>query len=149
MAWLTLLKTNWFDLLQTLGIVGGLFITTWALHLDTKAKRATNLLELTKQHRELWMTLFTNPELSRVLRDDIDLNLKPPTDEETRFVTMLILHLNGAYQAIKADVLKKPEGLTADIRGFFALPIPQVIWERAKHFYDTDFIVFVETQRRA
>ena len=91
MAWPTLLKTNWFDLLQTLGIVGGLFLTTWTLHLETKANRAINLLELTKQHRELWMTLFTNPELSRVLRDDIDLNLKPPTDEETRFVTKMCI----------------------------------------------------------
>jgi hypothetical protein len=149
MAWLDPLKTNWFDLLQTLGIVGGLFLTTWTIHLNTKVQRATNLLQLTQQHRELWMTLFTNPELSRVLRDDLDLNRQPPTDDETRFVTMLILHLNGAYQTIKADVLKKPEGLTADIRGFFALPIPRAVWERAKHFYDSDFVAFVEAQRRA
>jgi hypothetical protein len=148
MALLSWLTIHWFDLLQTIGIVGGLFYTGWAQHSDAKATRVANLLKLTEQHRGLWMTLFSDPKLSRILDPEIDLARHPLTDGESRFVNMVIMHLNGAYHAIKADILTKPEGLSADIRGFFALPIPQAVWQKLRKFYDADFVAFVDATNK-
>jgi len=88
--------------------------------------------------------LFDEPKLARVLEAKLDLSKNPVTDDETRFVGFLILHLNASYQAIKAGVLMKAEGLAADIQEFFALPIPKSVWEKMRHFYDADFVTFVE-----
>ncbi len=147
MALLTWLSLHWFDLLQTIGIVGGLYFAGWAQHSDAKAQGVANLLKLTEQHRGLWMTLFSDPKLSRILDPKTDLTRYPLTNEENRFVNMVIMHLNGAYHAIQADVLTQPEGLTADVRGFFALPIPKAVWQMAMRFYDSNFVAFVETHR--
>jgi len=95
------------------------------------------------------MTLFTTPKLARILDNKVDLRRNPPTDDEGRFVNMIILHLNCAYYAIKSDALTKPEGLAADVRSFFALPIPQAIWGQAKRFYDSEFVAFIEAQWQA
>ncbi len=146
MVWQIWLVEHWFDLIQTLGVVGGLLFTGFALNADAKAKRATNLLNVTQQHRELWMELFTQPELFRVLRADADLAKEPLTDKEERFVRFLIFHLNASYQAIKSGVLDEPSGLRADTKTFFALPIPQVVWKGIKQFCDTNFVAFVEAK---
>lgn len=147
MALFTWLTNHWLDLLQTLGIVGGLLFTGWSLHLDTKVHKTDNLLKLTEQHRDLWMTLFTNPEFARVLETAIDLKRQPPSNEETQIVSLLILHLNSSFHAIKAGMLDEPEGLGPDIRGFFTRPIPEMIWEQVKHFYDADFVTFVDEKK--
>jgi hypothetical protein len=143
-SWLAL---HWFDLLQTVGIVGGLFFTGWSLHLDTQTQLAANLLTLTVQHRDIWKMLFDEPKLARILEAKLDLSKNPVTDDEARFVGFLILHLNASYQAIKAGVLMKAEGLTADIQEFFALPIPKAVWEKMRKFYDADFVTFVDTAK--
>jgi hypothetical protein len=140
------LAQHWFDLLQTIGIVGGLFFTGWSLHLDTQTQRAANLLTLTSQHRDIWKILYSEPQLARVLEVNLDLAKYPVTDDEARFVGFLILHLNASYQAIKAGVLMKAEGLASDIQGFFALPIPKTVWEKLRKFYDADFVAFVDEQ---
>jgi hypothetical protein len=140
-TWLTL---HWFDLLQTVGIVGGLFFTGWSLHLDTQTQRAANLLNITVQHRDIWKLLYSEPQLARVLEPKLDLNKNPMTDDEARFVGFLILHLNASYQAIKAGVLMKAEGLASDIQEFFALPIPKAVWQKLRKFYDDDFVSFIE-----
>lgn len=136
------------DLLQNAGIVGSLCLSGWAAHREAQARRTANLLKLTEQHRDLWKELFVRPALSRVLRADADPDADPPTDEEMQFVTLLILHLNTAHSAIRAGVIKEPEGLTLDIRGFFSLPIPQAGWEAVRHLHDSDFVAFVEARRR-
>jgi hypothetical protein len=59
-------------------------------------------------------------------------------------VGFLFLHLNASYQAIKAGVLTKAEGLATDIQYFFALPVPQSVWQELRKFYDADFVAFVD-----
>lgn len=143
MSWLA---AHWLDLIQSAGIVGGLLFNGWALHRDGQAQRAANLLKLTEQHRDIWREMFSRPGLARVLRPDADLLTDPVTDEETLFVTLLILHLNTAFSAVRAGVLRAPEGITPDIRGFFSLPIPRAAWEKARHLHDREFVRFVEAK---
>ncbi|HTB64170.1 MAG TPA: hypothetical protein VK737_11360 [Opitutales bacterium] len=145
LSWLAI---HWFDLLQTVGIVGGLFFAGLSLHKDTDAQRVANLLNLTGQHRDIWKMLFEEPKLSRVLEPKIDLAKNPMTGDESRFVGFLILHLNASFKAIKAGVLMKAEGLASDIQQFFDLPIPQSVWQKLRKFYDADFVAFVETTNK-
>jgi hypothetical protein len=141
-SWLAL---HWFDLLQAVGIVGGLFFAGWSLHLDAQTQRVANLLNLTMQHREIWKMLYEEPKLARVLESNLDLAKNPMTGDETRFVGFLILHLNASFKAIKAGVLMEAEGLASDIQQFFNLPIPQAVWHKMRKFYDADFVAFIET----
>ena len=136
---------NWFSAVQTAGIVGGLCFTGLALRREARSRRSTNLLQLTAQHRALWTEVLGRPTLQRVLSTDVDLNQAPVTLEEQLFVRFLLLHLASAYQAIKADVLDEPEGLSADIRTFLVLPIPQAVWQLVKPFQDEAFVRFVES----
>lgn len=133
-----------FDLLQSLGIVGGLLLTTLTVRLDLKSRWVENHLKITQHHRDLWRQLSQNPELKRILQADIDLEKTPVTTEEERFVTMVILHLNTHYYATTQRMLRKPEGLAKDVSTFFALPIPKAIWSQSRHLRDRRFGAFVD-----
>ena len=95
---------HWLDLVQTAGIMAGLYFTARAFHLDIKTRRADHLIEITKQHREIWTELYRRPELSRVRETTADLHREPITAEEELFIGLLILHLNASYHAIKERV---------------------------------------------
>ena len=82
MGLVTLLQDNWFTLLQSLGIMGGLFFTGFSLRIDAKVRRVGNLFEVTKQHREIWIMIYSRPELKRVIESKPNLDMKPITDEE-------------------------------------------------------------------
>jgi hypothetical protein len=138
------ISDHWFDLLQSGGIVAGLFFTAAALRLDEKTQRTANLIEITTQHRELWSELYTQPELARIRDVSVDLKSAPITPAETLFVSLLILHVNSAYQAMKNGMYMKPQGLQTDIQQCFSKPIPKAIWEQSKGLQDSDFVAFVE-----
>jgi len=137
--------SNWFDLLQTVGIVGGLLFTAYAIRRNEKALRISNLLAVKQAHQEIWSKLYERPELSRILNAVTDLNLEPVSIAEVLFVNSLILHLGAVFQAIEDDTLTPMEGLRTDIRNFFSLPIPKFVWQRNRQFQNTDFVEFVET----
>lgn len=138
---------HWFDLLQTTGIIAGLYFTARAFHLDIKTRRVDHLIELTKQHREIWTELYARPELARVKDATADLRGKPITGDEELFISMLILHLNASYHALKDRVFLKPDGLRKDIHGFFSRPLTKLVWEKMKPLQDADFVAFVESCR--
>jgi hypothetical protein len=147
MVVLTWVDMNWFNLLQSGGIIASLLVSAAALRLDANARRTGNLLEITENHREIWSYLYTHPELSRVLDASVDLKRVPVTTEEELFVNFLVLHLNSAFYAMKKDVYVKPEGLRRDIQLFFSLPIPDAVWEKVKALQEEDFVRFVESNR--
>ena len=63
----TWINQNWFPIIQTAILAGGLFFTGTAILLDARARRAANLIQLTQQHRDLWERMYLQPELSRIL----------------------------------------------------------------------------------
>jgi len=145
MIWLDWLGENWPHLLEGTGIVSGLWFSVTTLRRDEKSTCVTNLIALTREHRELWTELYRRPELARVVAPEADLHRAPVTDDEALFVGLLILHLNVTYQAMRQGVSIELEGLRADIREFFRLPIPQVLWAKAKELQNRDFVAFVES----
>jgi len=135
---------NWFVILQSAGIIGSLLFTAISLRIDANVRRVSNLIAITHNHREIWTWLYARPELSRVIEENPHLTHAPITREEELFVSLLILHLSGAYQAMKHGMSVAPEALRKDIQLFFSLPIPKTVWEKSKPLQDQDFARFVE-----
>jgi hypothetical protein len=138
---------HWFDLLQTVGIVGGLLFTAYTTRKDDGSRKIANLIAIKQQYREIWKELYDRPQLARVLEKRVDLKAQPTSLQEWLFVKLLILHLDTVYHAMKADMFVSLEGLQKDIKEFFSSPIPWTIWEKLKPFQDEDFVEFVERCR--
>jgi hypothetical protein len=141
------IANNWFDLLSSLGIIGGLWFTAISLHSETKTRRVENLFSAIQNHRELWNDFYRRPELSRVLDASADVVKHPPTREEEGFVKLVIQHTNSVYQAIQNGLVIEPEGVRRDVCSFFSLPIPNAVWGNVKILQNNDFVIFVESCR--
>jgi hypothetical protein len=126
----------------------GLLLTAFTIHKDEKARRISNLIAVTEQYNRIWHKFYERPELSRVLKTDVDLKRRPVSDSEWLFVKILILHLDTVRRATKAKAFVKLDGLQNDVREFFALPIPKAVWTKIKMFQDEDFVLFVESCRQ-
>ena len=97
------LSSNWFVLLQSLGIIGGLIFTGVSLWIDARVRRVSNLISLTNQHRDIWTEVYRRPALARVLDPHADTDLAPVTAEEEIFVTLLILHSGQSSVRLRPD----------------------------------------------
>src|ERR1043165_9767785 len=115
---------NWFALFQTGVLAFGLLFIGLGILSEAKARRVSNLIRLTEQHRELWERMCSQSELARILDGDIDVKKENVTPEEEMFVIFIILHLSNTYFAIRAGFFQKPHALRSDIEEFFSLPIP-------------------------
>jgi hypothetical protein len=142
------IQEHWTDLLQNIGIIGGLVFSAYALRKDEKARRIGNLIAITRQYREIWKELYERPTLSRVLKKEVDLNQEPLSEEEALFVNLLILHLSCVYQAVKEGMFVALEGLQSDTKEFFSLPVPRAAWEKMKPFQNQDFVKLIETSMK-
>jgi hypothetical protein len=136
---------NWFDLLSSAGIVGGLLFTGHSMRSETKTRRISNLLTLTQNHREIWTEFYRRPQLARVLDAAADLDHAPVTLDEQIFVTLVIQHLHAVHQSIRNGLVMKPEGVRRDVWSFFSLPIPKAVWEQARLLQDASFVAFVDS----
>lgn len=140
------LAKNWFQLVQTTGIVAGLVFSGWAAYAQYRALRVDGLVRLTEGHRALWQEVFEKPALLRVVDPAADISKQPVTGEERLFVLLLVLHLQTAFEASRAGVIAPIWGLERDIRSFFALPIPRAVWDQVRDFQSPTFRAAVEPQ---
>lgn len=135
---------NWLEVLQSVGIIAGLFTSAYTIRKDADVRRIQNLFTLTKDHREIWSLVLGRPELGRVLSASPDLDKTPITEAERFFVLFLILHLASSFEATKHGMYFVENGLRQDVANFFNLPIPAAVWKEMKIYQDYDFIRFVE-----
>lgn len=135
---------NSFALFQSGVLAAGLLFIGFGILSEAKARRVSNLIRLTEQHRELWERMYVQPELARILDRDIDVETENVTPDEEMFVTFIILHLSSTYFAIRAGFFQKPHALRKDIEEFFSLPIPHAVWEKVKELQEPPFVRFVE-----
>lgn len=149
MTWSTWLNDNWFSLLQSIALVAGLAFTGFAIRANTKALQVQNLFTLTEQHRNIWSFLYSYPQLARILERNLDLAKHPITTEEEIFVRSLVLHLASSHKAAGVGLFESPENVTADIRGFFLLPVPNAIWKQIRQMQDREFVAYVESALRS
>lgn len=145
MGFLGWLAQNWFNMLQTGGIVASLIFTGVALRDSTQTSRINNLIYLTENHRELWSNILHQPGLSRILEQSVDLAQKPITAREQILALLAIQHLHSAFRAMKNGLVVKPDSLRRDVTEFFSLPIPSSVWSQMKEFQNGDFVAFVDS----
>lgn len=138
------LDQNWFNLIQTFGIVGGLWFTAMTLRQQAQASKNTDLLTLAGQHRELWSEVHRRSDLNRVLHADVDLVAAPITVAEEEFLNTVIQHFNTSWVLARTGVAITTKTLAVDARSFFALPLPRTIFERTKAARDPKFVRFIE-----
>jgi len=135
---------NWFDLLQSVGIVAGLVFTAFSYRKDAKSRNLENFFKINEAHRDIWTEVYKRPGLDRVLSAKFDLQNEKMTDEEAIFVNLLILHLNATFRAMRSGLYTTSQGIEEDVRWFFSLPIPHSVWHLSKCIREPDFVEFVE-----
>jgi len=64
--------SDWFQVVQTLGINGSLLLSALAFRSASRATRVANLLTLTAAHRDIWRRLDEDATLEHVLDEEAD-----------------------------------------------------------------------------
>ncbi len=140
-------EEHWGDLFQTVGIVAGLLFTAFTIRKDGESRKISNQIALKQEHRIIWSELYSRPELTRILEARVDAEINSVTESEKLFVRLLVVHLDTAYRAGKAGMFMSPEEFRGDVKEFFSLPIPRIVWEQLKPQQDAAFVAFVENCR--
>ena len=138
------IQEQWFNAVQTVGILGGMLLTRAALRREVQARRLSDHLALVGHHRELWIDAHRRPELARVFMSEVDLIAAPISVMEEEFLNLVIVHFSTGWIMARQDSLIELPLLKSDARSFFSLPIPRAVWERTTHFRDPKFAQFIE-----
>src|SRR5258708_34623885 len=98
--WMGWMAGNWLPFLQGIGIVGGLLFTAVSFRHNTRVHRAQTLINITQQHRAIWLKAFDVPRLRRVL-SVTPIQGRAISFEERLFVNLIVLHLSSALFAVR------------------------------------------------
>lgn len=138
------LSSEWFALIQSVGIVASLLLSALAFARDAKAREVENLLTLANFHRELWSGVSQRPELERIFREGADVVSKPTTVAEQEFLNLVMVHFQTGWRLANGGNILTLKELATDVRGFFSLPLPRAVWDKTKQFRNQKFVRFVE-----
>lgn len=111
---------------------------------EAKAKRNQNLFRLIDRHKLMWSELEKRPELSRILKTEIDLRTEPATTAEQGFLNRAFIYFEAGWTIAKAEKIVSMRTMAADVRGFFSRPLPYTIWQETKQFRNLRFVRFVD-----
>lgn len=146
------LSENWFNIATAVSGIGGLWAAVFAIRKgakatndEAKARKISNLVAITANHRELWKEYSNHPELKRILDPNANLMELPVTSAEETFMGMWISQTSSTYEALKDDLLTKLEGFRRDVGQSFSLPIPNAVWQKTKLLQNLDFAAFVDS----
>lgn len=120
-------------------------INAYATYKNTLARKLSNYHEIVKSHRDIWKMTIDDPiSYARILENDVDLINAPITYKEKRFVQFVLLHMSSTYNFLKQSEMMQIEQTKYDFDDFLSLPIPKEVWKNTKHFYNRDFVKFVD-----
>lgn len=140
----TWLAGNWFNFIQTLGIIGGLVVATVTMRRETRSRQLGDYLTMIQQHRELWSEAHRRSDLSRLFQPEVDLVATPATVAEEEYLNLVIDHFHTGWLLARSGVVLRLEVLEADAHAFFRLPLPRRVWEMTRGRRDPKFVRFVE-----
>ena len=135
---------NWFSLLQSVGIVGGLLLTATTIRQDRRSRAVEAMLTLASNHRSLWSDAHSRKDLARILLPEVDLLERPITVEEEEFLNVVIVHFHTGWLLAKEGVGASLPVFATDVRAFFSLPIPRAVWSKSKSAREPEFVRFVD-----
>jgi hypothetical protein len=133
-----------FNLIQTVGIIGTLWVAIGVALREAKAKEVENLLTISDQHRQLWSQVPNCPELQRIFISKPDISKTPPTVAEEEFLNLAFVHYETGWKMARVGGITTLAEIRSDVQGFFALPLPRAVWEKTKKFRNKGFVKFVK-----
>ena len=131
----------WAEILQSVSTGTELF----GRRKDRIFQSVSNRIIFTNRHRDLWDRQDSDPKLSRIKLEKVNLESHPLTLVELNFMQEVFHHFADCFYAKQNGVFTMPDAISLDIQTFFALPLPKAGWERSKKFQDRAFVVFVES----
>lgn len=137
------LLENWFDVLQSVFIVGGFLLSYFSIRRDSRSRKIGHLLQLNQSHRDIWGKTYTQPELLRIRKTEVDIQKHPITEAERRLAIEVILHIYLVYEAIQHKQLDKNEA-EKDIADYLKLPIPNAVWQDIKGYHNKQFVNYID-----
>ena len=143
-AFSTWTAENWFNLVQSVGVIGSLLMAAGAANREAKAREIENILTLSEHHRELWQDVAKRPDLARVLRSDEAVLQSKITIAEEEFINLVTVHFQTGWRIAAAGGITSLGELALDAKAFFTLPLPRAVWEKTKNLRNKGFVQFVE-----
>lgn len=143
------LEANWFNVVQTFGIIASLLFTAMTLRQGLRSTRITSLLALEEQHRELWSELHRRPELARILDPAPDLVGQPVSSAEAEYLNTVFVHFCTGWRLATEHRILLEDDLGRDIAEFLKNPIPSQVWTRTTGIRERRFVAFVEKVRQS
>jgi hypothetical protein len=135
---------NWFNLVQTLGIMGSLLMTAEAARQNAKTREIENLLTISDHHRELWSGVRHRLGLERIFQESAKVLNAPITVEEDEFLNLATAHFLTSWRIARVGSMITLGELAADVHEFFNLPLPRAVWEKTKANRNPQFVRFVD-----
>ena len=135
---------EWFTLVQSIGIIGGLWMTTATLRGNSRSRRISDSLVLSQQHRDLWKEVHRRSDLQRLFAKEVDLVAQPIAIAEEEYLNLVIVHFQTTWMIAKEGSRDGLDALASDTRAFFSLPIPRRVWERTKGERPSRFVKFID-----
>jgi hypothetical protein len=135
---------NWFSLVQSVGIIAGLWFTASGYRRDGSARKTSDLLALAHEHRELWSEAHRRPDLGRIFRSEVDLVASPITTAEQEFLNLVFVHFETGWQLARQGVATPLAVLSTDVSSFFRLPVVRAVWEETRWSRNPEFVTFVD-----
>jgi len=111
---------------------------------DTRSRRVAHLFDLNQNYRAIWEKTYSQPELLRIRKADLDLKKNPITESEQRLVKEIIQHIYVVYVAIQNNQFEKHE-TGKDVAGLLQLPIPNSVWQEVKGYENKRFVRYIDT----
>jgi hypothetical protein len=140
----TWFNENWFNLVQTVGVVGSLLMAAGAANREAKAREIENILTLSAQHQSLWTSIAEKPELQRIFNPDVGVLTEPATVNEELALNEIIAHYLTGWRIANAGGMTSLRELSDDVADFFSLPLPRAVWNKTKISRNGRFVRFVE-----
>ena len=142
-------QLNWFNLVQSAGIIASLLFAATTIRRDSKSHRMTALLALDEQHRDLWSELHRRPELGRILAMEVDLVGHPVSLAESEFLNTVFVHYCTGWRLATEHKILAEDDLKRDMRDFLSRPVPLQVWMETTHTRERRFVAFAESARTA
>lgn len=127
------LKENWLEVGTVLAGSISVLVAIAGHFSGRSSEKADFRFSVDESYERVWSKHNGNPALQRVTDDRVDLEKKPVSLEEERFILLLLNHLTSTVKAIELGKYEKPDGMEADVINFFKKPIPRAV---ANKYFD-------------
>jgi len=142
--WLHGQTLSLYQVLQLTLVTVGLGFTVVQLWRAARAARVNNLLQLTKNHRELWTMLLENPDLRAVLHSTRTVNaISDLTADERLVINFFLLHMAAAYELERARLITRNTATATDIAEMLSLPAFHFSWQQYMRYHPPRFRRYV------